>query len=133
MHKTWFMITWVALLLGQVPLAGSMVICTTEDGRAHIEGSDHHGHDHAMDHDDHDHQYCHADACVVPAECCQDITLDCVSPSLVQGKRAGYDGYVMSPLNRVGFASEAHLHITSMSHHFLNTGPDILRSVVLLI
>ena len=133
MRKIGIMIVWVALLLGQVPLAGSVVICTTEDGRAHIEAADHHDHDHAADHGDHDHAHCQADACVVPAECCQDITLDCVSPSLVQGKRVGYDGNAMSPLNRESLASEAPLDITSTSHHRLDTGPDILRSVILLI
>ncbi|MCP4456171.1 MAG: hypothetical protein GY809_32335 [Planctomycetes bacterium] len=133
MRRTGIMIMWVALLLGQVPLAGSVVICTTEDGRAHIEAADHHDHDHAVDHEGHDHPYCHAGGCVVPAECCQDITLDCISPSLVQGKRVGYDGHAMSLLNRVSLASEAHLDITSISHHRLVTGPDILRSVILLI
>ena len=137
MRKIWFMVMWVALLLGQVPLAGSVVICTTEDGRTHIERPDHHGHGHSTDHDeDHDHAVCHADACpehVVPAACCRDITLNSISPSLVQSKRVGHDVNVISPLNKVSCAIEQHLEITSISHHLPDTGPDILRSVILLV
>ncbi len=134
MQKTWFMIMWVALLLGQVPLVGSVVICTTEDGRAHIERPDHHGHGHAMGHEaNHDHPHCHADECVMPVACCQDMTLDCVSPSLVQGKRVGYDVYAMLPLSSVDYTSETHPDVTSISPHLLDTGPDILRHVILLI
>jgi hypothetical protein len=137
MRKIWFMVIWVALLLGQVPLAGSVVICTTEDGRAHIERPDHHGHGHSTDHDeDHDHTVCHADVCaghVVPAACCRDITLDSLSPSLVQAKSVGHDVNTISSLNKVSYPIEQHLDITSVSHHFLDTGPDILRSVILLI
>ena len=137
MRKTWFMIMWVALLVGQVPLAGSVVICTTEDGRAHIERPDHHGHQDSTDHEgDHDHPDCDADAClghVVPAACCQDVTLDWISPSLVHARCVAYDVYAMLPLNRMGYASEARLDITSISPRLLDTGPDILRSVILLI
>ena len=137
MPKTWFIVICVALFGGQIPLAGSVVICTTEDGRSHIERPDHHGHGHSTDHDDdHDHPDCHADACqghVVPGACCRDITLDCASPSLVQAKRVGYDVDTISPLNKVGHAIVHHLDITCSSFPPLDTGPDLLRSVILLI
>jgi hypothetical protein len=137
MNKTMFMIIWVALLLGQVPLAGSVVICTTEDGRAHIERPDHHGHWDATHHDcDHDHAHSYADSCaepVVPTACCRDITLNSISPSLVHAKRVAHEIDAMLLLDRVGYASEQTLDLTSMSHHRLDTGPDILRSVILLI
>jgi hypothetical protein len=134
MKKIRFILMWAALLLGQVPLAGSVVICTTEDGRAHFERSDHHDHDHVLGHEvHHDREHCHADPCVIPAACCQDVTLDCLSPLLVQGKRAGYDVHTVLLLNSPRCVSGAHLDITSISHHRLDPGPDILRSVILLI
>ena len=136
MHRTWFMIMWVALLLGQVPLAGSVVICTTEDGRAHIERPDHHGHQDATHQDDCGHAHTHAVSCgeyAVPAACCRDITLNSISPSLVHAKRVAYEVDAMLLLNTVGYVSEQTLDLTSMSHHRLDAGPDILRSVILLI
>lgn len=138
MRKSWFMVMWVALLVGQMPLAGSVVICTTGDGHAHIERPDHHGHGHLTDHDDdHDPPLCHADECqghVMPSACCRDITLDHVSPSLVHAKRVGYDVDAISTLTKAGCSVELNIDIPSISHHHpFVAGPDILRSVILLI
>jgi len=131
---------WVVLLLGQVPLSGSVVICTTEDGRARLERPDHHGHGESAHHNhecDHDHDTHSSDVCVETIGsglCCQDVTLDFVSPSLVQAKRVGSP--LLSDALSLNWGESLPQrcgYITSFSSPYLDTGPHILRSVILLV
>ncbi len=134
------MVMWVALFFGQVPLSGSVVICTTEDGRARLERHDHHGHGELTHHDhacDHDHDTHASAVCMETAGfglCCQNVTLDFVSPSLVQAKRVMFPLSV-DPLSltETDAAPLRCSDITSLSAPYLDTGPDVLRSVVLVL
>lgn len=141
MQKMWFMVMLVAFLLGQVPLAGSFVICTTEDGQTRLETPDHHHHGLSKDPEDacdHDPHALHADVrCaggLSQSACCRDITVDCASPSLVEAKRVGPGTHSPSPsLIKANGPLQHPMHVTSLSHHSPGTGPEGLRSVILLI
>ena len=136
MQKTWFIILLVALWLGQAPLASSVVICTTEDGEARLETLNHHDHDQAADHA-HDHEPCHTEACpdsVGSSACCRDVTVDCASPSLVDAKKVGRDvPLLLQSRLKGGCSSQRNIHVTVFACCPLDTGPDALRSVFLLI
>jgi len=138
MQKTWFIVVLMAILVGQAPLSSSVVICTTQDGQARLETLDHHDHDRLADvSHDHDHEPCHAEACpesMSSSACCRDITVDCGSPSLVDAKKVGRDvPLLLQSLVKGGCSSQRNTHVTVFSRCPLDTGPDALRSVFLLI
>lgn len=137
MRKTWFMAILTGFLVSQGPLAGSVVLCTTQDGRTVVEQVHHHNHGPAHSHTEDCHDRLHTETCDSVADsttCCQDMPFEGITPSLLETKRVHRTTHSQDcvRVEPVCLSVQPAFHVSSSSS-LQRADTQILRSVILLI